>query len=100
MSPSDIKWEGEDPGTSQRGGHGGAGRGMKKVPRNAAPGPGRGRGGLKGQSKKDLFPSQNGIGRKASGDIELLHTDTLIKEVSICLVSVAFNCHRDSSDWD
>ncbi|KAL8159461.1 hypothetical protein V2J09_000998 [Rumex salicifolius] len=82
MSPEDIRWEGEDPGVSQRGSHGGAGRGgMKKVPPRAAPGPGRGRGALKGQTKNDSFLSQNGIGRKASGDIELLHTDTLIKEV-------------------
>ena len=27
--------------------------------------------------------AQNGIGKKALGDIEILHTDTLIKEVFI-----------------
>ena len=39
---------------------------------------GRGRGSMKTQQHK----AQNGIGKKALGDIELLHTDTLIKEVS------------------
>ena len=38
---------------------------------------GRGRGSMKTQQQKP----QNGIGNKALGDIELLHTDTLIKEV-------------------
>lgn len=46
------------------------------------PGVGRGRGTTKTQSKKDLpLQQQNGIGKKAMGDIEILHTDTLIKEV-------------------
>lgn len=40
---------------------------------------GRGRGNLKTQQPK----AQNGIGKKALGDIEILHTDTLIKEVRI-----------------
>lgn len=39
---------------------------------------GRGRGSLKTQQPK----AQNGIGKKALGDIEILHTDTLIKEVT------------------
>ena len=30
--------------------------------------------------------AQNGIGKKALGDIEILHTDTLIKEVLIIQV--------------
>lgn len=42
---------------------------------------GRGRGNTKGQAKKDFPLQQNGIGKKAVGDIEILHTDTLIKEV-------------------
>ncbi|XP_028116068.1 protein EMSY-LIKE 3-like isoform X1 [Camellia sinensis] len=45
----------------------------------AVAGAGRGRGIAKGQSKKVFPPSQNGIGKK--GDIEILHTDTLVKEV-------------------
>ncbi|XP_043692092.1 protein EMSY-LIKE 3-like isoform X2 [Telopea speciosissima] len=84
ISPEDIQWEGEDPGISRRVGRGGSGRGVKKtIGRGGAlPGAGRGRGAAaKGQSKKDFPPSQNGIGKKASDDIEILHTDTLIKEV-------------------
>ncbi|XP_011625434.1 protein EMSY-LIKE 3 isoform X2 [Amborella trichopoda] len=83
ICPEDITWEGEDPGISRRGGRGGPGRGIKKsVGRGGAvSGLGRGRGGPKNQSKKDFPPTQNGIGKKASDDIEILHTDTLIKEV-------------------
>ncbi|XP_043691404.1 protein EMSY-LIKE 3-like isoform X1 [Telopea speciosissima] len=83
ISAEDIRWEGEDPGISRRVGRGGPGRGVKKsIGRGGAlPGAGRGRGTAKGQSKKDFPPSQNGIGKKASDDIEILHTDTLIKEV-------------------
>ncbi|PPE01045.1 hypothetical protein GOBAR_DD02010 [Gossypium barbadense] len=44
-------------------------------------GAGRGRGNLKGQGKKDFPLTQNGVGKKVLGDIEILHTDTLIKEV-------------------
>ncbi|CAA6672313.1 unnamed protein product [Spirodela intermedia] len=39
-----------------------------------------GRGVLKGQPKKDLPPSQNGIGKKGPDDIEILDTGSLIKE--------------------
>lgn len=42
---------------------------------------GRGRGTTKGQSRKELPVSQNGSRKQAMGDIEILHTDTLIKEV-------------------
>ncbi|XP_058723110.1 protein EMSY-LIKE 3-like isoform X1 [Vicia villosa] len=83
ISPEDIQWVGEDPGIN-RGGFGGSGRGMnnRSVGRDSIPGAGRGgRGGTKGQSKKDLLPSQNGIGKKALEDIQILHTDTLVKEV-------------------
>lgn len=54
----------------------------RSVGRDSIPGAGRGgRVGTKGQSKKDLLPSQNGIGKKALEDIQILHTDTLVKEV-------------------
>ncbi|GAV66746.1 LOW QUALITY PROTEIN: hypothetical protein CFOL_v3_10256, partial [Cephalotus follicularis] len=36
--------------------------------------------GDKSQTRKDFLPSQNGIGRKAEM-IQILHTNTLIKEV-------------------
>ncbi|XP_077211027.1 protein EMSY-LIKE 3-like isoform X2 [Tasmannia lanceolata] len=83
ISPEDIRWEGEDPGISRRTARGGPGRGIKKPlgRGSAVPGAGRGRGAPKNQSKKDFPPSQNGIGKKGSDDIEILHTDTLIKEV-------------------
>ncbi|XP_048502951.2 uncharacterized protein LOC104897465 [Beta vulgaris subsp. vulgaris] len=47
----------------------------------AVSGAGRGCGTLKSQPKKTLRFPQNGIGRKGLTDIQLLHTDTLIKEV-------------------
>ncbi|XP_058073425.1 protein EMSY-LIKE 3-like [Magnolia sinica] len=83
IPPEDIRWEGEDPGILRRTGRGGPGRGNKKSTgrANAVPGAGRGRGGTKNQIKKDFLPSQNGIGKKGLDDIEILHTDTLIKEV-------------------
>ncbi|XP_042065055.1 protein EMSY-LIKE 3-like [Salvia splendens] len=82
ISPNDIQWEGEDPGISHHGGYGGPGHGPNRhLGRDSAPGAGRGRTMVKGQSKKDFQPSQNGIGKKGPGDIQLLHTDTLIKEV-------------------
>ncbi|KAF3452598.1 hypothetical protein FNV43_RR03031 [Rhamnella rubrinervis] len=83
ISPEDIKWEGEDPGISRKSGRPGPGRGIKKsITRGGAvSATGRGRGNTKVQSKKDFPLQQNGIGKKAVGDIEILHTDTLIKEV-------------------
>ncbi|XP_057994880.1 protein EMSY-LIKE 3 isoform X5 [Hevea brasiliensis] len=83
ISPEDIRWEGENPGIFHRGGRPGPGRGNKKsmARGGALAGAGRGRGTMKGQSRKDIPLSQNGIGKKALGDIEILHTDTLIKEV-------------------
>ncbi|XP_021634424.1 protein EMSY-LIKE 3 isoform X4 [Manihot esculenta] len=83
ISPEDIRWEGENPGIFHRGSRPGPGRGNKKSMARGGPlaGAGRGRGTMKGQSRKDIPLSQNGIGKKALGDIEILHTDTLIKEV-------------------
>uniref|UniRef100_A0A3Q7F0N9 ENT domain-containing protein n=1 Tax=Solanum lycopersicum TaxID=4081 RepID=A0A3Q7F0N9_SOLLC len=81
ISPEDIQWDGEDPGISRHGNYGGSGRGVNRpVGRDSGPGAGRGRGLAKPQSRKGFPPSQNG-GRKGSDDIQLLHTDTLIKEV-------------------
>ncbi|KAJ8638111.1 hypothetical protein MRB53_012378 [Persea americana] len=83
ISHEDIRWEDEDPGISHRTGNGGPGRGSKKSIGHggAISCAGRGRGGPKNQTKKDFPPSQNGLGKKSADDIEILHTDTLIKEV-------------------
>ncbi|XP_040994196.1 protein EMSY-LIKE 3-like isoform X2 [Juglans microcarpa x Juglans regia] len=82
ISPEDIRWEGENPGVSSKSGHPGPGRGVKRsIPRGGAvAGAGRGRGS-KGRSQNHFPLSQNGIGKKAMCDIEIVHTDTLIKEV-------------------
>ncbi|XP_024012518.1 protein EMSY-LIKE 3 isoform X2 [Eutrema salsugineum] len=87
ISPGDIRWEGEDPGVSRKGGHPGQGRGTAKTMARGGPtgnAVGRGRGSMKTQQPK----AQNGIGKKALGDIEILHTDTLIKEVEKVFGSV------------
>lgn len=81
ISPEDIRWEGEDPGFSRRGGRPGLGRGVKKPMARGGAVAGRGRGTTKSHSRKEFPPSQNGIGKTSKGDIELLHTDSLIKEV-------------------
>ncbi|MED6147676.1 hypothetical protein PIB30_045985 [Stylosanthes scabra] len=82
ISPEDIQWVGEDPGINLRGGIAGPGHGLNRpVGRDSVPGAGRGRGVPKGQSRKDILSSQNGIGKKAPDDIQILHTETLIKEV-------------------
>ncbi|PNT56120.1 hypothetical protein POPTR_001G229000v4 [Populus trichocarpa] len=86
ISPEDIQWVDEDPGISHRGNYGGSGHGINRsMGRDGGPGPGpgpgRGRGVTKGQSRKELLPSQNGIGKKVPDDIQILHTDSLIREV-------------------
>lgn len=67
IPPEDIRWADEDPVVSNRGGPGG------KISMSHGPVPGAGRT----QYRKEL---QNGTG-KMTDDIEILHTDTLIKEV-------------------
>ncbi|KAF3539964.1 hypothetical protein F2Q69_00018732 [Brassica cretica] len=87
ISPGDIRWEGEDAGVSRKGGHPGQGRGSTKALSRGGPAgqaSGRGRGSMKIQQHK----AQNGVGKKALGDIEILHTDTLIKEVEKVFRSV------------
>jgi len=44
-------------------------------------GAGRGRGMTKVQPKKDSISSQNGSKKKPTDDIQILHTDKVIKEV-------------------
>lgn len=79
IPPEDIQWEGEEPGMPR---HVRSGHGMNRsLGRDNAPGAGRGRGLTKGQTRKRFPPSQNGIGKRGPDDIQLLHTDSLIKEV-------------------
>lgn len=70
---------------THRGGHGGQSRVYRRSQSlgGFAPGTGRGRGHSKSQSRKELSPSQNGVGKKVLDDIELLNTEALVKEVSI-----------------
>jgi hypothetical protein len=81
ISREDIQWEGEEPAVTA------AGRGRGGISRTSA---GRGRGGGGGIHSKNGgalprkdFPTlqQNGLAKKASGEIHLLHTESLIKEV-------------------
>nr|XP_043637905.1 protein EMSY-LIKE 3 isoform X2 [Erigeron canadensis] len=83
ISPNDIRWKWEDVGISHRGGRSGSGRGIKNSSTRGGVtgGSGRGRGIAKGQSKKDAPPSQNGLAKRPLNNIEILHTDTLIKEI-------------------
>ncbi|KAG7027775.1 Protein EMSY-LIKE 3 [Cucurbita argyrosperma subsp. argyrosperma] len=83
IPPEDIRWDSEDPGMSHRGGHGGQSRVYRRSQSlgGFAPGSGRGRGQSKNQPRKELSPSQNGVGKKVFDDIELLNTEALVKEV-------------------
>lgn len=86
ISPNDIRWKWEDVGISHRGGRSGSGRGMKNpAGRGGATGAGSGRGRVIGKSqsmsKKEVAPSQNGIAKRPLNNIEILHTDTLVKEI-------------------
>jgi hypothetical protein len=85
-------WDWEGPAGSGRGSRGAVGRGIKKSSGRGGlvSTTGRGRGISKGQPRKDFAPSQNGIGKKVPGDIEILHTDTLLKEVRCYLFSFRF----------
>ncbi|KAL6640081.1 hypothetical protein ACP70R_022391 [Stipagrostis hirtigluma subsp. patula] len=88
MAPEDIRWEGEDPGINHQG-RGAPVHGGKKSSSRGGPmsGAGRGRGPQKNSFRKDFPPSQNGVGKKSSDYIEILHTETLIKEVERVLGS-------------
>ncbi|XP_022158332.1 protein EMSY-LIKE 1 isoform X2 [Momordica charantia] len=83
IPPEDIRWDGEGPGMTHRGGHGGQNRVYRRSQSfgGHVHGAGRGRGHSKSQSRKELSPSQNGVGKKVLDDIELLDTEALVKEV-------------------
>ncbi|KAH9301745.1 hypothetical protein KI387_013328, partial [Taxus chinensis] len=98
ISTGDIMWDWEGPAGSGRGNRVAAGRGLKKVGGRGGlvSISGRGRGVSKGQPRKDFGPSQNGIGKKVAGDIEILHTETLLKEVE----RVTSGPHPDPIDME
>ncbi|PUZ50995.1 hypothetical protein GQ55_6G126000 [Panicum hallii var. hallii] len=83
MAPEDVRWEGEEPDLNLLG-HGAPVHGVKKSTSRGGPmlGAGRGRAPPKNSFKKDYPPSQNSVAKKGSDYIEILHTETLIKEVS------------------
>lgn len=83
ISPNDIRWKWEDVGIAHRGGRSGSSRGIKNPTARGgtAAGSGRGRVIPKGQSKKEVPPLQNNVAKRPLNDIEILHTDTLVKEI-------------------
>lgn len=82
ISPDDIQWVDEDPGISRLRGYEGSGIGLNRSDgRELVPGTGRGRGLPKVQSRKEYPPSQNDLRKKGLNDLQLLHTDSLLKEV-------------------
>lgn len=89
MAPEDVRWEGEEPDLRLLG-RGAPVHGIKKSTSRGGlmSGAGRGRGPQKNSFRKDYPPSLNGVGKKSSDYIEILHTETLIKEV--CLEGTHF----------
>ncbi|XP_057768787.1 protein EMSY-LIKE 1-like isoform X3 [Salvia miltiorrhiza] len=83
VPPEDIRWVGEDPVVSRLGDTGG-------------PNPGRGRTTLMNQYANEMRPSRNGAVKEDSEEIEILHTDTLIKKVEKVLEA----SHPDASEID
>lgn len=81
ISPEDIRWDGEDPGIHRRIGNSGQGRGVKKFFSRGGDSLGAGRGRGPKQLRKEFLPRQNGVGKRVLDDIELLNTESLVKEV-------------------
>lgn len=75
ISSDDIRWIGEDPGVARQKGLGIS----NSLSHGAAPGPVRERGTAEDQSQNQLAQLQNG--GKEPDEIEILDTDTLLKEV-------------------
>lgn len=97
ISTEDIRWEGEDPHVAHRSIRGGLGRGVTKSRGGAVPlGGGRGRGFLLNQRRNDFPPLLNGAKRKNIDEIEILNTETLIKEVE----NVLDTTHPDASELE
>ncbi|KAL2501663.1 Protein EMSY-LIKE 3 [Forsythia ovata] len=75
IPPEDIRWVGDDPVISRLGEAGGQGT-VVTIPIT-----GRGRGPSGNQFATEIQPIQNSIMEEDSGNVEILHTDTLIKKV-------------------
>jgi hypothetical protein len=87
MGPEDIRWQDNDSGIDPMAylrSRASPGNGSRKPTSHSGPmpGPGRGRGFQKNASKKDFPSPQNGVA-KSSDDIDILHTESLIKEVIV-----------------
>ncbi|XP_060208121.1 protein EMSY-LIKE 3-like isoform X2 [Lycium barbarum] len=70
----DIRWIGDDPGISRVGGCGGPGYGVNTLSA------GSGRRFARQQFENDVHASENRIVQKTSDEIEILHTETLLKK--------------------
>lgn len=72
---------GEDPGLSHQSV---LGMQSNENPKNheGYPNYGPAEGAMRDQNKKEIPISENGVAKKSSDEIEILHTETLIKEVS------------------
>ncbi|KAK6126871.1 hypothetical protein DH2020_039394 [Rehmannia glutinosa] len=68
VSPEDIRWVGDDPVISRLG-------------ETGVPNSGRGRSSSMNQFANEIRPSRNGVMQDDYEEIEILHTDTLIKKV-------------------
>lgn len=69
VPPEDIRWVGDDPVIPRLGEAG-------------APNSGRGRPSSTNQFSNEMRPSRNGVMKDDAEEIEILHTDTLIKKVA------------------
>lgn len=83
ISPDDIQLESDGPRKSSKGSHNGKNQASKKsvVRGGASAGSGRGKGVKKSQLENNIIPTQSGTGKGSMGDIEILHTDTLLEQV-------------------
>lgn len=82
IPPDDIRWIGDDPGITRGGGGGGGGGPVGGSGQGSAFSIQRGGSFSRDQCRKEVRAVQNGFMKKAASDeIEILHTETLIKKV-------------------
>ncbi|KAK1397710.1 Emsy N Terminus (ENT)/ plant Tudor-like domains-containing protein [Heracleum sosnowskyi] len=80
ISSEDIRWVGEDPGLSHQSVHG---MQSNENPKNhgSYPNSEPGEGAMRDQNEIEIPFLEDGVVKKSSDEIEILHTETLIKEV-------------------